>query len=228
MQDIVSPDPSIEEMKSVVCEQGLRPALPTIWSNHEVIRNLQDIMTECWYASPSARLSAMRVKKSLALIRQQIDNSSNLSKCPSLPTEATTDLPFGLIRYPPPSSCSSLSSFSSLMLTKSSLAIQNPIDCPNNDTLVPGTSIVINTLVEDYRYPKYDLKRLILPHWSNNEGSRLLNPISSVNREVEKDYEDDDDDDNSSDDDSDYLEEEEHHRQKLDDVLNKKEMLTSN
>ncbi|CAH8582893.1 unnamed protein product [Schistosoma rodhaini] len=102
-QDLVSADPSVEEMKSIVCEQGLRPGLPAIWSKHEIIRALQDIMSECWYASPSARLSAMRVKKSLAGVRKQLDTNpalSDLSHTNYLPPEATDKLPFGIIRCP--------------------------------------------------------------------------------------------------------------------------------
>ncbi|CAH8511906.1 unnamed protein product [Schistosoma turkestanicum] len=102
-QDLVSADPSVEEMKSIVCEQGLRPGLPAIWSQHEIIRALQDIMSECWYASPSARLSAMRVKKSLAGVRKQLDSNpalSDFSHTNYLPLEATDKLPFGIIRYP--------------------------------------------------------------------------------------------------------------------------------
>ncbi|VDO75344.1 unnamed protein product [Schistosoma margrebowiei] len=102
-QDLVSADPSVEEMKSVVCEQGLRPGLPAIWSKHEIIRALQDIMSECWYASPSARLSAMRVKKSLAGVRKQLDTNpalSDFSHTNYLPPEATDKLPFGIIRCP--------------------------------------------------------------------------------------------------------------------------------
>nr|CAH8855700.1 unnamed protein product [Trichobilharzia regenti] len=101
-QDLVSADPSVEEMKSIVCEQGLRPGLPAIWSQHEIIRALQDIMSECWYASPSARLSAMRVKKSLAAVRKQLDNNPALLEfTPNyLPAEATDKLPLGIIRCP--------------------------------------------------------------------------------------------------------------------------------
>lgn len=72
-QDMVAPDPSIEEMKSVVCEQGLRPFLPPVWSQHPILSVLRHMMTECWYASPSARLSAMRIKKDLGHQRKLVN-----------------------------------------------------------------------------------------------------------------------------------------------------------
>ncbi|CAL8074539.1 unnamed protein product [Calicophoron daubneyi] len=102
-QDLVSHDPSVEEMKSVVCEQGLRPVLPSVWSKHQVVAALQDIMSECWYANPCSRLPAMRVKKSLATIRKQIDLDPTLSITPGpsvVPVEAAQGLPAGMIYYP--------------------------------------------------------------------------------------------------------------------------------
>ncbi|OON22688.1 kinase domain protein, partial [Opisthorchis viverrini] len=102
-QDLVSQDPSVEEMKSIVCEQGLRPVLPTVWSNHQVIAALQDVMSECWYASPTARLPAMRVKKSLAALRRKLDMNPSLSVSPPsvlIPPEATQGLPTGVIYFP--------------------------------------------------------------------------------------------------------------------------------
>ncbi|KAF8560819.1 hypothetical protein P879_09886, partial [Paragonimus westermani] len=102
-QDLVSHDPSVEEMKSIVCEQALRPVLPAVWSKHQVLAALQDLMSECWYTNPTARLSAMRVKKSLAALRKQVEVNPGLSVTPP-PTvvtlAATHGLPQGIIYYP--------------------------------------------------------------------------------------------------------------------------------
>ncbi|CAH8523318.1 unnamed protein product [Dicrocoelium dendriticum] len=101
-EDLVSQDPSVEEMKSIVCEQGLRPVSPTNWSRHQVIAALQDLMCECWYANPTARLPAMRVKKSLAALRKQVELNPCLSLIPPelvVPPSATQGLPPGIIRY---------------------------------------------------------------------------------------------------------------------------------
>uniref|UniRef100_A0A5K3FL72 receptor protein serine/threonine kinase n=1 Tax=Mesocestoides corti TaxID=53468 RepID=A0A5K3FL72_MESCO len=71
-QDYVGSDPLVEEMKSVVCELGLRPHLPLVWQKDSTLRMLYHIMTECWFATPSDRLSAMRIKKDLGNQRQQL------------------------------------------------------------------------------------------------------------------------------------------------------------
>ncbi|TPP58824.1 Receptor protein serine/threonine kinase [Fasciola gigantica] len=102
-EDLVSQDPSVEEMKTVVCEQGLRPMLPTAWAKHHVLASLQDIMSECWYPNPTTRLSALRVKKSLAAMRLQLDLNSNLCVRPPLsviPPDAMQGLPPDIIFYP--------------------------------------------------------------------------------------------------------------------------------
>ncbi|VDP92001.1 unnamed protein product [Echinostoma caproni] len=90
-------------MKTIVCEQGLRPMIPTVWSKHHVLVTLQDIMSECWYPSPTTRLPALRVKKSLAALRLQLDLNPNLSVRPPLsivPPEAQQGLPPEIIYYP--------------------------------------------------------------------------------------------------------------------------------
>ncbi|KAI8431096.1 hypothetical protein MSG28_001153 [Choristoneura fumiferana] len=43
--DCVPPDPALEDMRRVVC-----------------------VMKECWYQNPAARLTALRIKKTLANI----------------------------------------------------------------------------------------------------------------------------------------------------------------
>ncbi|VDO07985.1 unnamed protein product [Rodentolepis nana] len=75
-QDNVGSDPLVEEMKSVVCELGIRPHLPLIWQTDESLRLLYHIMTECWSANPTHRLSAMRIKKDLANQRQKLGSPS--------------------------------------------------------------------------------------------------------------------------------------------------------
>lgn len=38
--DLVPSDPSVEEMRKVVCEQKLRPNIPNRWQSCEVLANL--------------------------------------------------------------------------------------------------------------------------------------------------------------------------------------------
>ena len=84
--EVVDPDPSLEEMRRVVCDKGIRPTCTNRWEASEVrfslhpclsqslkplisfqhLRALSKVMKECWYANPAARLTALRIKKTLA------------------------------------------------------------------------------------------------------------------------------------------------------------------
>ncbi|KAM4687395.1 TGF-beta receptor type-1 [Discoglossus pictus] len=69
--DLVPSDPSVEEMRKVVCEQKLRPNIPNRWQSCEALRVMAKIMRECWYANGAARLTALRIKKTLSQLTQQ-------------------------------------------------------------------------------------------------------------------------------------------------------------
>ncbi|KAF4096139.1 TGF-beta receptor type-1b [Onychostoma macrolepis] len=69
--DLVQSDPSVEEMRRVVCEQKLRPNIPNRWQSCEALRVMAKIMRECWYANGAARLTALRIKKTLSQLSQQ-------------------------------------------------------------------------------------------------------------------------------------------------------------
>ncbi|XP_035286219.1 TGF-beta receptor type-1-like [Anguilla anguilla] len=69
--DLVQSDPSVEEMRKVVCDQKLRPNIPNRWQSCEALRVMAKIMRECWYANGAARLTALRIKKSLSQLSQQ-------------------------------------------------------------------------------------------------------------------------------------------------------------
>uniref|UniRef100_A0A8C6Q0B9 Activin receptor type-1C n=1 Tax=Nothobranchius furzeri TaxID=105023 RepID=A0A8C6Q0B9_NOTFU len=64
--DMVPSDPSIEDMKKVVCDQKFRPNIPNQWQSFEALRVMGKLMRECWYANSSARLTALRVKKTVS------------------------------------------------------------------------------------------------------------------------------------------------------------------
>lgn len=100
--DLVPSDPSIEEMRRLVCEQKVRPNIPNWWQSYEVrntplayrqgfcvcvrlslywflpllfqaLRVMGKIMRECWYANGAARLTALRIKKTLSQLSIQED-----------------------------------------------------------------------------------------------------------------------------------------------------------
>ncbi|KAK1903408.1 Activin receptor type-1C [Dissostichus eleginoides] len=64
--DLVLSDPAIEDMRKVVCDQKLRPNVPNQWQSCEALRVMGKLMRECWYANPAARLTALRVKKTVS------------------------------------------------------------------------------------------------------------------------------------------------------------------
>uniref|UniRef100_A0A8B9ZH87 Activin receptor type-1C n=1 Tax=Anas platyrhynchos TaxID=8839 RepID=A0A8B9ZH87_ANAPL len=74
--DVVPSDPSIEDMRRVVCEQKLRPNIPNQWQSCEALRVMGRIMRECWYANGAARLTALRIKKTISQLCMQEDSKA--------------------------------------------------------------------------------------------------------------------------------------------------------
>ena len=99
--DNVNSDPSIEEMKEVVCDMKIRPQLPEQWETFEVnkhwgldcrtlysiisfqpLKVLAKVMRECWFENAAARLSALRIKKTLSALRDlhSLDTKDDVEK----------------------------------------------------------------------------------------------------------------------------------------------------
>ncbi|KAJ3591906.1 hypothetical protein NHX12_007036 [Muraenolepis orangiensis] len=66
--DLVPPDPSMEDMRRVVCDQQLRPSIPNQWQSCEALRVIGKLMRECCYGNAAARLTALRVKKTVSQV----------------------------------------------------------------------------------------------------------------------------------------------------------------
>ncbi|CAG0914522.1 unnamed protein product [Notodromas monacha] len=64
--DQVPSDPSIEDMRKVVCLDRQRPGIPSRWDDTPLLVGLARIMKECWYHNAAARLTSFRIKKMLA------------------------------------------------------------------------------------------------------------------------------------------------------------------
>lgn len=73
--DLVPSDPSFEEMKKVVCVDQHRPGLHNRLHSHPILTAIVKIMKECWFQSPVARLTALRIKKTLS----KLDHDSDFS-----------------------------------------------------------------------------------------------------------------------------------------------------
>ncbi|XP_069692683.1 TGF-beta receptor type-1 isoform X3 [Periplaneta americana] len=64
--DMVQSDPTIEEMRKVVCLDRQRPSIPNRWQSNVALHVMSKVMKECWYQNAAARLTALRIKKTLA------------------------------------------------------------------------------------------------------------------------------------------------------------------
>ncbi|KAI6214169.1 Receptor protein serine/threonine kinase [Aphelenchoides besseyi] len=66
-QTWVENDPSFDEMRQLVCIQQKRPPIEDEWTNgtNEVMKELSEIMTECWSPQPKSRHTAYKIKKEL-------------------------------------------------------------------------------------------------------------------------------------------------------------------
>ncbi|XP_015234036.1 PREDICTED: activin receptor type-1 isoform X1 [Cyprinodon variegatus] len=71
--DVVPSDPSFEDMKKVVCVDQQRPNIPNRWFSDPTLSSLAKLMKECWYQNPSARLTSLRIKKTLTKIDNSLD-----------------------------------------------------------------------------------------------------------------------------------------------------------
>lgn len=68
--DRVPPDPSFEDMRAVVVGERARPPLPARWrAAGGALAAVAALLPECWHHSPPVRLTALRVKKTLARCR---------------------------------------------------------------------------------------------------------------------------------------------------------------
>ncbi|XP_033845277.2 bone morphogenetic protein receptor, type IBb isoform X2 [Periophthalmus magnuspinnatus] len=71
--DLVPTDPSYEDMREVVCIKKQRPSFANRWASDECLRQMGKLMSECWAPNPASRLTALRVKKTLAKMLETQD-----------------------------------------------------------------------------------------------------------------------------------------------------------
>ncbi|CAL8284206.1 unnamed protein product [Lota lota] len=75
--DQVPNDPSFDEMRKVVCVEQQRPFVPNRWFSDPTLSALVKLMRECWYQNPSARLTALRIKKTLDKIHGSLEKGKD-------------------------------------------------------------------------------------------------------------------------------------------------------
>ncbi|XP_053382017.1 bone morphogenetic protein receptor type-1B-like [Mercenaria mercenaria] len=83
-QDLVPSDPSFEEMKKVVCMDRARPMIPNRWLRDDYMKVMMKVMAECWSANPAARLTALRVKKTLSKLEEILEATEKIAKLQSI------------------------------------------------------------------------------------------------------------------------------------------------
>ncbi|KFD52422.1 hypothetical protein M513_06619 [Trichuris suis] len=72
--DCVSNDPTIEEMRKCVVDSCCRPAILTRWIGSPIMHAMSKVMRECWTPNPAARLTALRVRKTIDALAVLLDD----------------------------------------------------------------------------------------------------------------------------------------------------------
>lgn len=62
---MVDPDPSFEQMRRLVCFEGKRPLLEDAWMRDPCLKEICELIEECWSASIDCRHTALRVKRKI-------------------------------------------------------------------------------------------------------------------------------------------------------------------
>ncbi|XP_074662555.1 activin receptor type-1-like isoform X2 [Tubulanus polymorphus] len=78
--DVVPTDPSFEDMRKVIVIDQQRPTILNRWASDEVLTQVVKLMKECWYQNPCARLTMLRVKKTLAKLIEKLEKQENKGK----------------------------------------------------------------------------------------------------------------------------------------------------
>ncbi|CAJ0944864.1 unnamed protein product, partial [Mesorhabditis belari] len=84
-EGMVKSDPSLEEMKVIVCDMNYRPEIPAFWRNpieEPELNRYSQLIIDCWNGHPHRRHTALKVKKVLSGILGNLYTSqgTNLNK----------------------------------------------------------------------------------------------------------------------------------------------------
>jgi hypothetical protein len=64
-------DPDETQMKHIVCEQKKRPEISALWRRVPILNELSQLTEELWVENAEGRLNALRLKKSLNLVKRK-------------------------------------------------------------------------------------------------------------------------------------------------------------
>lgn len=66
--EVVPNDPSLEDMRKMICTNKERPLIPNRWTQNNILGVMCKVMKECWYHNGAARLTMLRVKKTISTL----------------------------------------------------------------------------------------------------------------------------------------------------------------
>lgn len=69
---VVPPNPDIQDMIKIVCDDQYRPPMYDKWEKYPMMKRLTDLMLECWRPNPRARMETLGVKKKLREMYDQV------------------------------------------------------------------------------------------------------------------------------------------------------------
>lgn len=74
-EGMVPLDPSLEDMKKVVCGQNKRPPISERWHKNQVMSKVAELIQECWRGNPYARPSSLYLKYALLNLSKSYSTS---------------------------------------------------------------------------------------------------------------------------------------------------------
>jgi hypothetical protein len=139
--DMVPSDPSIEEMRKVVCDQKLRPNLPNQWQSCEV-----RLLCSLPFSSSSLSCSSPVILPCLFLLPVMLLPSHPPLHFPSLSCSSPVILPcLFLICHAPPQSSSPAFSFSVMLLPSHPPLSLPPLSCSSPVTLLCPPPLLLSS-----------------------------------------------------------------------------------
>ncbi|XP_039273137.1 bone morphogenetic protein receptor type-1B-like [Styela clava] len=67
--DDVGNDPDFEEMRKVVDVDNIRPEISSVYMEHPVLSRFAEVVSESWVKRPDSRLTMLRIRKTLSILR---------------------------------------------------------------------------------------------------------------------------------------------------------------
>ncbi|WAR11063.1 ACVR1-like protein [Mya arenaria] len=78
--DAVPSDPSFEDMRKVVVVDQNRPVIPNRWASDCILLPMSRVLRECWNQNPKARLTVLRLKKTLRKLWEEAQDEKYMDK----------------------------------------------------------------------------------------------------------------------------------------------------